>query len=117
MTEEERARFIEETLPTGFKQMMDAFEQLPDERRKKALEDIMKRLRETHKLVMDREPGSTTDAYGTNGPPPFSPEQEKRILAVGLKTFYSTSSAQTKAEVAPLLEELQHQLEAGRGFR
>src|ERR1051325_268133 len=29
MTEEEKARFIEETMPSGFKQMLASFEQLP----------------------------------------------------------------------------------------
>ncbi len=117
MSEEERGRFIDATLPTGFKQVIDSFEGLPEGTRKQSIDDAMKRLQETHQLPLNREPGQTTDAYGTNGPPPLSPELEKRMLALGLKTFYSESSAQTKAELAPLLEELQHQMERGRPAR
>jgi hypothetical protein len=116
MTEEERSRFVEATLPTGFKQVINSFEELPEITRKQSIDDAMKHLRETHQLPMNREPGQSTDAYGTNGPPPYSPELEKKVLALGLKTFYSESSAQTKAELAPLIEELQHQLQNGRPY-
>ena len=116
MTEEERGRYIEATLPTGFKQVINEFEDLPETKRKKTFEAVMTSLRDKHKLPTDREPGRDEPAFGTNGPPVLSPELEKKVLALGLKTYYSESSAQTKAEMAPVLEELQHQMQSGGVF-
>jgi hypothetical protein len=112
MTEEEKSQFIEATMPTGFKQMINAFEQLPEEKRRKAIDDAIRRLREANN---NSQAGGGQG--GTNGPPPVSPELEAQIRTIGLKSFYSQSSAQTKAEVAPLLEELQRQMESGRILR
>lgn len=110
MTEEEKAEFIEATMPTGFKQMIEAFEKLPEDKRKKAIDDSIKRMREA------RESGAPEGGRGTNGPA-LSPELQKRMATIGLKTFYKESSAQMKAEVAPLLEEIQKSMESGRLFR
>jgi hypothetical protein len=110
MTDDEKTQFIEATMPTGFKQMIGAFEQLPDDKRRKMLDDAMKNLRDAGV----RAPGGGMTTGGTNGPPPISPELEAKIRSIGLNTFYSQSSAQTKAELAPFLEELQRQMESGR---
>ena len=114
MTDEERGQFIDATLPVGFKQVINTFEDLPESSRKQSIDEAMKHLQDTHQLPLNREPGQSTDAYGTNGPPSLSPQLEKKVLAIGLKTYYSESTAQTKAELAPLLEELQRQMELGR---
>lgn len=108
MTEEEKAAFIEATLPTGFKQMIAAFEELPEDKRRRTVDQAMKRLREQQGTPSDSEEGA---------PPPLSPELEAKVRTIGLKSFYSQSSAQTKAELAPLLEEMQRNMESGRPFR
>ena len=109
MTEEEKGTFVELTMPTGFKQMLASFEQLPEERRKRTIGDAMKRLRESQERAAE-EPQ-------TNQPPALSEELQQKIAKIGLKSFYSESSAQTKAEMAPLMEELQRMMESGRLFR
>jgi hypothetical protein len=110
MTEEEKAEFIEATMPTGFKQMIAAFEELPPERRQRTVDQALKRLRE-------QQPRNTFDESNGTNAPPLSPELEAKVRTIGLKSFYSESSAQTKAELAPLLEELQRSMESGRAFR
>jgi hypothetical protein len=110
MTEEEKVQFVEATMPTGFKQMITAFEELPEDKRKRTVDGALRRLRE------QQARGGAGEGQGTNDPP-ISPELEAKVRTIGLKTFYSESSAQTKAELAPLLEELQRAMESGRAFR
>jgi hypothetical protein len=114
MTEEEKGAFIEATMPTGFKQMLAAFEQLPDDKRRRTVDDALRHLREEQNRL---QAGEGDPNAGTNGQPVLSPELQAKIRTIGLKTFYSQSSAQTKAELAPVLEELQHVMESGRPFR
>jgi len=103
MTEEEKGQFIEATMPTGFKQMISAFEEMPEDKRRRAIDGALKRLREAR-----------AEVGGPTNRPPISPELEAKVRTIGLKTFYSQSSAQTKAELAPVLEELQRAMESGR---
>jgi hypothetical protein len=115
MTEDEKGTFIELTMPTGFKQMLSSFEELPEERRRRAIGDALRRLKEEQEKTRETEgaPGEVT----TNAPPVLSKDLQEKITKIGLKTYYSESSAQTKAEMAPLLEELQRMMESGRMFR
>lgn len=110
MTEEEKGTFIDFTMPTGFKQMLSSFEQLPEEKRRKSVDDALRRLKEARDQSSGKE-------GGTNSQQVLSPELQSRVRSIGLATFYSQSSAQTKAELAPVLEELQRVMESGRPFR
>jgi hypothetical protein len=113
MTEDEKAQFIEATMPTGIKQMLTAFEQLPEDKRHKVVDDALKNLRD------DKQRAATNGVAAQNGTnaPPISPELEAKIRNVGLNSFYSQSSAETKAELAPVLEEMQRTMESGRMLR
>ncbi len=113
MTEPEKEQFIEATMPTGFRQMITAFEQLPDDKRRKVIDDALKNLR-TQNI---RPAGGGAAKGDPNSSPLISPELEARIRTIGLSELLSKSSAQTKAEVAPLLEELQRWMESGKLLR
>jgi hypothetical protein len=105
LTEEEKASFVEATMPTEIKQALIAFDHMPEDRRQHVIDNALKNLR-----AHPDDPNG-----GPNGAPQFNPEEEAKIRSLGLKTFYSESSAETKAELAPLLNELQNQIQNGRG--
>ena len=116
MTEEEKGAFIEATMPTGFKQMLVAFEAQPEEKRRRTIDEALKRLREANAAAPSGR-AATGGPRGTNRPAPLSPELEAKVRMIGLQSFYSQSSAQTKAELAPLLEDMQRAMESGRMMR
>ena len=115
MTEEEKGEFLEATMPSGFKQMLTAFEELPEEKRHKAVDDALRRLKEAQ--TKGQGGGAAFNQGGTNAGPVLSEELQAKVRTIGLKTFYSQSSPQTKAELAPVLEELQRVMESGAPFR
>jgi hypothetical protein len=110
MTETEQGEFIEATLPTGFKQVLNAFEELPEAQRRRTIDDAVKRLRQAQQeLAVSELPPD----WGTNAPPVISEEVRQQAVKTGLKTFYGESTAQMKAELAPVLEEMQRMMESG----
>ena len=113
MTEEEKGQFLEATMPVGFKQMLASFQQLPEEKQRQTVADALRRLRETA-VRIQAEGGM---ALGTNTAPPVSGELLAKVRTMGLQGFYAQSSAQTRADLAPVLEELQRVMESGRPFR
>lgn len=115
MTDQEKSAFLEATLPTGFKQMLNAFEQLPEDKRRRAIRDAVARLKQAREEA-DGPTGRGAGMRGTNRPPALNEEMQQKVIKIGLKAFYSDSSAQTKAEAAPFLEELQRAMESGRLF-
>lgn len=109
MAENEKGDFIERTMPSGVKQMLTTFENLPEDKRRYAITNAIAR--------MQSEPDGAGLGENERNREPLSEELQKKMINVGLKTFYAESSAQTKAEVAPLLEEMQRMMQNGRLFR
>ena len=107
MTENEKGRFIEATMPTGMKQMIQAFEQMPEDQRKRAVE------RATKQMAENQARGGAGQSNGGASQPQISEELRQKIIRIGLQQLYSQSSAQTKAELAPLLEQIQKVMESG----
>jgi|SRR5665213_4490634 len=116
MTEDEKSAFLDATLPSGFHQMLDSFEKQPPEKRQKALDFAIKQLRQAREASPEQF-DKMSQPRGTNKPPVMSEDLQKKMVVIGLKSVYSDSSAQTKAELAPFLDEIQKNMESGRLFR
>ncbi len=96
LNQEERIAFLEATLPQRMSQMMEALnEMLPEERRR----------------IVDRALRSLRRA----SPEEISSELEevhsRMIVEEGLKAYFEVATAETKLEVAPLIEHLQQRLQ------
>jgi hypothetical protein len=115
MTEEEKGQFLDATLPSGFHQMLASFEQQPPEKRQKAIDDAIKQIRKERDNPTDKS--KQPNPNDTNAPPVLSEELQQKVTTIGLNSVYSTSSAETKAQLAPLLEEIQKNMESGRMLR
>lgn len=113
MSEDEKGKFLEATMPTGFKQMITAFQNLPADKRQRVVEQSIKQMKDqrTRMAATGELPPQGTNAIV------LSQDLQDKVTKIGLQTYYSQSSAQTKAELAPLLEEMQRTMESGRMLR
>jgi hypothetical protein len=113
MTDEEKGKFLDATMPTGFKQMLAAFEEMTPDKRQHVVDQAMKQMKDAEQKLAATGQAPPPGANGAV----LSPELQEKVTKIGLQSFYSQSSAQTKAELAPLLEEMQRMMESGRMMR
>ena len=102
MTPEERRRFLEETVEAHFKSVMKAFNAMEREERQKLVSQAMK--------DMQRNGGEDRNMEK------LRQEDEKvfeSVVEKGLGAYYQDASAETKLDLAPLMEQMQQRL---RGF-
>jgi len=97
MTDAERKHFLDLTLPQGFRQMMQAFNKMEPQRRKRFVEKAMAELEE-------KGPNPRQDEN-------ITPEERQKIVQEGLSAFYEEANADVKLEFAPLIEQLQRALQ------
>ncbi len=110
LTEEEKVFFIDAFLPGEMQLALKMFEKWPKERQQQEIDSALKDLRAN---AVSPRGGRQNGMSGTNGPT-FSPELDTKIRTMGLNALYTKGSAQTKAELAPLLMEVQRQFESGQ---
>ena len=110
LTDEEKAYFVDAFLPGEMRTALRMFELWPKERQQQEIDQALSELRNN---AVNPTGEQTSGLNGTN-PPLLSPELDKKVRTMGLNTLFSQGSAQTKAQLAPLLIEVQRQLESGQ---
>lgn len=116
LSDSEKTEFLELTVPSGITQMLAAFEQMPEAQRRRSIEESLRRLREARLEAAANEDSSPDPS----APDPFanlSPEARDRIVTRGLRTFMDEGSADTRAQLQPLVEEIQRSMENGGVLR
>lgn len=98
LSPDEQSKFLDLTLPAGFRQMMQAFNKMKPEKRREFVNNAVKRMQEA------RERGEMNHPAGAPTP---NPEQMNRIVQQGMKAFYEEADAGTKLDFAPLIEQMQ----------
>ena len=106
MTEEEQRFFMEKRIGKAFDQMMQAFNEMDREERKRIVERTLRDMR--------REGGERRD--GLERMEETDPEMADRIINEGLRAYYQEANAETKLDLAPVLEQMQLNI-GGRGGR
>jgi len=95
----ERDDFVDRTLPEGFRQMMVAFNKMEPSRRKRYVDRAL--------ADLERMDGRESDQEN-------DPALSQKIVEEGLQAFYSEASAEVKLDFAPLMEQLQRNLQGAR---
>jgi hypothetical protein len=104
MSGEEQLFFLERRVGRAFEQMMQSFNEMDREERKKIVERSLRRIRENQ-------------GEGDRNLETGDPEIVEKIAEAGFKAYYSEASAETKIDLAPLMEEMQGVMGQMRGPR
>ena len=105
MTDEERLRYLDLTLPNGFKKMMEAFNEMPRKERTKLVHRAVRDLEEAAGAIDQDRPREWTA---------FSEEATQKIVDEGLRAYMLEASASSKVDLQPLIEQMQSILQTLR---
>ena len=96
LTPDEQSRFLDLTLPEGFRQLMQALNAMKPEQRKKIVD------RALQNIEAGRERGDR---------PPIDSAQQQKIIDQGMNAFYQDANADVKLDFAPVIEQMQRSLQ------
>lgn len=96
MNDEEKARYLDLTLPSGMKQMIEAFNGMTPEKRKQIVSRAVNDLSR-----------SQTDVNREELQKAFTDESMKKIIGQGLKAYMTEANAAAKIDAQPLIEQMQ----------
>ena len=96
---------MEKRIGKAFNQMMNAFNDMERSERKQLVERTLKRMKDDEGERVQLERLEEAD-----------PEATEKIVNEGLRAYYQEASAETKLDLAPLMEQMQRNLQ-GLGRR
>ena len=99
MSDEEKGRYLDLVLPTGFKQMMENLNKMEPAKRKRMIQKAVENLR-------SRDP----EGEGRN----LSDPQMKKIVEQGMRSFYSEATIEAKMDALPFIEALEQTVKWAR---
>lgn len=91
MTPEERARFLDLTLPEGYRQLMIALNKMQPERRKKLVQRALDDIEKDRPEIAGR----------------LDQAEVQKFISQGMESFYKEASSDVKLDFAPVIEQLQ----------
>lgn len=103
LNEAERQQYIERTLPKGVKQTMNAFNEMPRQKRKQIV------TRALTDLERFRDELESPEAMLL-----LSDETLRRVVEEGMRSSYSNATEDAKLDLQPLIEQIQHIMQGGR---
>ncbi|WP_050024862.1 hypothetical protein [Verrucomicrobium sp. BvORR034] len=104
LSKEEKSYFLEQTVEQHFKSVMKAFNAMSPEDRRKAVERA--------RADMKRNQG---DQRGMERMQKEDAQAFEKMVEKGMGAYYEEASAETKMDLAPLLEEMQQRLRSMPG--
>lgn len=100
LTPAEQEGFLDATLPAGFKQLMESFNKMAPDKRKN---------------IVERALADMKKHEGEEPPPGRDDQLAQHMVDQGLRSFYKDASSDTKLDLAPLIEQMQKNLQGGGG--
>lgn len=98
MTPEEQMFFLEKRIGRAFQQIMQSFNEMDREQRKQIVERSLKQMEEN------------PNGGGRGNLEDADPEIVEKITTAGFKSYYQDASAETKLDLAPLMEQMQRNM-------